>query len=261
MYAGLKLARALAALDPASHAVEVARRVGLAGLLTPVRGGAPVADLRFLYASRRRNRFTTSGGPRSLYMGEDEDIGSAETKRVALLGSFAKRRAEPAAVFWARVDFPAAVLDLTDAAVLAALGTTDGRSTIPTGGNGRRPRRRKRSARRRFATGGSRQSNTGAGGRGRPGAAGSVSASFGPGCGRPAGWNSHRPNWGCARFGRRGRHRLVGGGTRTPVPQSTWVTEVLSQVGYGQVLLFEFPAHPVGALAGLGEAFATVKRA
>ncbi len=115
MYAGPKLARALAAFAPASHAGDVARRVGLAGLLTPVRGGAPVADLRFLYASRRRNRFTPSGGPRSLYMGEDEDIGSAETKRAALLGSFAKKRAEPAAV-----------LDLTDASVLAALGTTDG---------------------------------------------------------------------------------------------------------------------------------------
>lgn len=126
MHAGPKLARALAALAPASHAGDVARRLGLAGLLTPVRGGAPVADLRFLYASRRRNRFTPSGGPRSLYMGEDEDIGSAETKRAALLGSFAKKRAEPAAVFWARVDFPAAVLDLTDASVLAALGTTDG---------------------------------------------------------------------------------------------------------------------------------------
>ena len=42
------------------------------------------------------------------------------------MGSFAKKRAEPAAVFWAQVDFPAAVLDLTDAVVLAALGTTDG---------------------------------------------------------------------------------------------------------------------------------------
>lgn len=45
------------------------------------------------------------------------------------------------------------------------------------------------------------------------------------------------------------------------VPQSTWVKEVLSQVGYGQVILFEFPAYPVSALAGLGEAFAAVKRA
>ena len=126
MHAGPKLARSLAVLNPASHSGDVARRVGLAGLLTPVRNGALVADLRFLYASRRRNRFTPSAGPRSLYMGEDEDIGSAETKRVALLGSFAKKRAEPAAVFWARVDFPSAVLDLTDASVLSALGTTDG---------------------------------------------------------------------------------------------------------------------------------------
>lgn len=86
MHAGPKLVRALAALAPASHAGEVARRVGLAGLLTPVRGGAPVADLRFLYTSRRRNRFTPSGGPRSLYMGEDEDIGSAETKRGGAVG-------------------------------------------------------------------------------------------------------------------------------------------------------------------------------
>lgn len=125
MHAGSKLARELARIVPTSHRGDVARRVTLAGLLTPVRAGAPVADLRFLYAGRRRNRFSTAGGPRSLYMGEDEDIGSAETKRVALLGAFAKKRAEPAAVFWAHVDFPSAVLDLTDASVLAALGTTD----------------------------------------------------------------------------------------------------------------------------------------
>lgn len=125
MHVGTKLVRALARLAPTSHQGDVARRVGLAGLLTPVRGGAPVADLRFLYAGRRRNRFTPAGGPRSLYMGEDEDIGSAEAKRVALLGSFAKKSAEPAAVFWAHVTFPSALLDLTDADVLAALGTTD----------------------------------------------------------------------------------------------------------------------------------------
>lgn len=45
------------------------------------------------------------------------------------------------------------------------------------------------------------------------------------------------------------------------VPQSTWAKEVLSQVGYGQVLLFEFPAFPVSALATLGEAFDAAKRA
>jgi hypothetical protein len=45
------------------------------------------------------------------------------------------------------------------------------------------------------------------------------------------------------------------------VPQSTWVKEVLPQLGFGQVLLFEFPAYPISALAGLGEAFAAAKRA
>lgn len=125
MHAGPKLVRALARLAPASHRGDVARRVGLAGLLTPLRAGGATADLRFLYASRRRNRFTPAGGPQSLYVGEDEEIGSAETKRVALLGSFARRSAEPAAVFWARVDFPGSVLDLTDAVALDALGTTD----------------------------------------------------------------------------------------------------------------------------------------
>lgn len=45
------------------------------------------------------------------------------------------------------------------------------------------------------------------------------------------------------------------------VPQSTWVKDVLNQVGFGQVLLFEFPAYPVSALAGLGEAFEAAKRA
>lgn len=45
------------------------------------------------------------------------------------------------------------------------------------------------------------------------------------------------------------------------IPQSTWAKEVLPQTGYGQVLLFEFPAYPIGALAGLGEAFAAAKRA
>jgi len=45
------------------------------------------------------------------------------------------------------------------------------------------------------------------------------------------------------------------------VPQSTWVKDVLTQVGFGQVLLFEFPAYPVSALASLGEAFEAAKRA
>lgn len=45
------------------------------------------------------------------------------------------------------------------------------------------------------------------------------------------------------------------------VPQSTWVKEVLNNVGFGQILLFEFPAYPVSALAGLGEAFEATKRA
>lgn len=45
------------------------------------------------------------------------------------------------------------------------------------------------------------------------------------------------------------------------IPQSTWVNEVLSQVGFGQVLMFEFPAYPVGALLGLGESFEAAKRA
>lgn len=125
MYSGTKLTRALAAISPASFNGWVARRVGLAGLLTPIKTGGKIADLQFLYAGRRRNRFTPGGGSKSLYVGEDEDVGSAETKRIALLGSFAKKSASPAAVFWAEVSLPDAVLDLTVPAVLTALGTSD----------------------------------------------------------------------------------------------------------------------------------------
>jgi len=87
--------------------------------------GLSIKDLEFLYASRRRNRFTLAGGPHTIYFGEDEDVGSAEVKRVALLGAFAKVKSPPAVVFWATAHLPDAVLDLTDPAVIAALGATD----------------------------------------------------------------------------------------------------------------------------------------
>lgn len=125
MHSGAKLAAALASLKPASFAGNLARRVGLAGLLTPIAAGGSIKDLEFLYAGRRRNRFTPAHGAKSLYLGEDEDVGSAETKRAALLGSFAKTSSDAAAIFWAKVDLPNVVLDLTAPAVLAALGTTD----------------------------------------------------------------------------------------------------------------------------------------
>lgn len=119
------LARALAAIKPVSHAGNLARRVGLGGLLTPIAGGGRIDDLEFLFAGRRRNRFTPANGARSIYLGEDEDVGAAETKRTALLGSYAKKPADPAAIFWVEVYFPNAVLNLTDPAVLSALGATD----------------------------------------------------------------------------------------------------------------------------------------
>ncbi len=125
MHSGTKLARALRSITPGSFDGDVARRVGLAGLLIPLRSGGRVSDLQFLYAGRRRNRFTPGGGPKCLYVGEDEDIGSAEVKREAFLGSFAKKSADAGAVFWARAVLPNAVLDLTDSSVLATLGTTD----------------------------------------------------------------------------------------------------------------------------------------
>lgn len=52
-------------------------------------------------------------------------MGSAEVKRSAFLGAFAKKTAEPSAVFWAKVNLPDCVLDLTDSSVLAMLGATD----------------------------------------------------------------------------------------------------------------------------------------
>lgn len=125
MHAAANLAKALATIAPSSFIGPVARRVGLAALLTPIKAGARIADLEFLFSSRRRNRFTPSNGPKSLYVGEDENVGSAEVKRIALLGSFAKKTAEPASVFWVQASLPGAVLDLTDAGVLATLGTTD----------------------------------------------------------------------------------------------------------------------------------------
>ena len=125
MFSGLKLFQALATLKPASYTGDLARRVGLAGLLTPIAGGGRIDSLEFLYAGRRRNRFTPANGARSIYLGENEDVGAAETKRAALLGSFAKTPADPAAIFWAKAHFPDAVLDLTKPAVLAAVGATD----------------------------------------------------------------------------------------------------------------------------------------
>ena len=125
MHQASALAKTLATIAPASSIGPVARRVGLAALLAPLTTGSRLTDLEFLYSSRRRNRFTPSNGPKSLYVGEDEAVGSAEVKRAALLGAFAKTTAEPASVFWARAHLPDAVLDLTDPRVLAALGTTD----------------------------------------------------------------------------------------------------------------------------------------
>ena len=125
MHSGAKLARALRSISPKFFDGDVARRVGLAGLLTPLRSGGGLSELQFLYAGRRRNRFTPGGGPKCFYVGEDEDVGSAEVKREALLGSFAKKSTDAAAVFWARAVLPNAVLDITDSSVLATLGTTD----------------------------------------------------------------------------------------------------------------------------------------
>ncbi|MGC4074941.1 MAG: hypothetical protein QM760_21070 [Nibricoccus sp.] len=48
---------------------------------------------------------------------------------------------------------------------------------------------------------------------------------------------------------------------RIQIPQSIWAKNVLSGVGFGQVLLFEMPAFPVSAIATLGEAFEAAKRA
>jgi hypothetical protein len=119
------LAKALNGIKPTSFSGKVARRVSFEGLLSPLAKGGTLSDLNFLYASRLRNRFTRRGGPQTIYFGEDEDVGSAETKRASLLGSFAKTSADPTVVFWAEALLPDAVLDLTDAAVVAALGSTD----------------------------------------------------------------------------------------------------------------------------------------
>jgi hypothetical protein len=45
------------------------------------------------------------------------------------------------------------------------------------------------------------------------------------------------------------------------VPQSVWTNAVLTQIGYGQIILFELPALPLTALASLGEALEAAKRA
>lgn len=125
MYSGSTLKAALAGIAPKSFDGRLARRVGFGALLSPIKGGGGVADIRFLYAGRRRNRFTPQNGPQSIYFGEDEEVGSAEVKRVAFLDSFAKKSGPPSATFWARVSLPDCVLDLTDSAVIAALGSTD----------------------------------------------------------------------------------------------------------------------------------------
>ena len=62
MHAAANLAKALATIVPSSFIGPVARRVGLAALLTPLKTGARIADLEFLFSSRRRNRFTPSNG-------------------------------------------------------------------------------------------------------------------------------------------------------------------------------------------------------
>lgn len=45
------------------------------------------------------------------------------------------------------------------------------------------------------------------------------------------------------------------------VPQSIWTKDVLTQLGFGKIILFEIPAVPISALASLGEAFEATKRA
>ena len=67
MHSGTKLVRALRSIIPESFDGDVARRVGLAGLLIPLRSGGRISDLKFLYAGRRRNRFTP-GADRSACM-------------------------------------------------------------------------------------------------------------------------------------------------------------------------------------------------
>jgi len=120
-----KLDAALKGVTPKTYTGQLSRRVGLSALLTPIRSGGKISDLSFLFAGRNRNRFSRQGGPASLYMGDSEDVGSAEMKRVALLGDFARTPRDPDAIFWAQVHFPDAVLDLTNSSVLKAIKATD----------------------------------------------------------------------------------------------------------------------------------------
>ena len=87
MLQGSKLDAALKGVTPKKYTGQLSRRVGLSALLTPIRSGGKISDLSFLFAGRNRNRFSRQGGPASLYMGDSEDVGAAEMKRVALLGT------------------------------------------------------------------------------------------------------------------------------------------------------------------------------
>lgn len=122
----LSLATALGAITPVPVTGTFARRVPLAALLgmkTPVLPGLAVQIVgpRFLLTSTRPYRYNPPGVD-TLYLGEGEDVASAETKQHPGLGGFARTAAAPDSVFHVEVRL-AAVLDLTDGSLHAKLGT------------------------------------------------------------------------------------------------------------------------------------------
>ncbi len=95
-----ELLQTLRNLSLASFKGKLARNTYLDSFLGPVAKGQGLNSLQLLYASLSRNRYSgaTQGG--TLYLGDSENVGNAEVKQSALLGSFAKTPAPPLITYW-----------------------------------------------------------------------------------------------------------------------------------------------------------------
>ncbi len=111
-----------------------ARRVPLAALLgmnAPVVPGVAlqIVSPRFLLTPTSAYRYNQPGVA-ALYLGEGENVATAEVKQHPGLAGFARKPSPPDTLFHVEVKL-AAVLDLTDLGVQSALGTSIAELTAP----------------------------------------------------------------------------------------------------------------------------------
>lgn len=129
MKSAAELSRVLATLPPVPVAGSFARRVRLADLLgikAPVDLKVAVMTVRipnFLWVSPSEYRYNPSNVP-TFYVGEGESTAAAETKQHPGLTGFDFKPTEPDSLFHIETIL-SSVLDVTDPATIAALGTTE----------------------------------------------------------------------------------------------------------------------------------------